>query len=633
MGWGIVESSRLTRALRRAAASVFALGLLAGCTEPVLTMYPAEHRIIDRAAQDSRHEAPGDTNAGPISLVSPARPPALHFHEAAFATGKSPERRTEPDDSSEGPIDPPVPGENKPSFSVRIEPGTLTLSSNESAPMRAELLDSKGRVIQSRGAIWWSSDRHVASVTSDGTVTALAAGTATISASIGGVQGDARIDVEWTPITQLDIRSPIGSELVVGSVVQLSTVARDVSGRVLLDRGAPVWTSDRPHVASIDSSGRLVAHAPGTARIRAVVDEAEATLVIRSVLRFTQIAAGSTHTCAIASAGDAWCWGTGLRGELGIGIATSTPIPAQVQGGFTFSSLTAGDSHTCALVLPTEGGNAVCWGRGSDGRLGTGRTSNEWAPAKVVGGVSFDTIAAGATSTCGLYAGEGFCWGTETGSSSPDPVPALEGFEDVLVGTTQAAGVRNGELFHFPGKDTSQAMSGSSPDPVPARLLVASLEPKDLVQSYALGKRHACATFGASLATASTWCWGEGRSGQLGNGAASSSEKAVEVVGNQGLTALVAGNSHTCGLTFTGEAWCWGSNAFGQLGSGSDASSSTEPTAVMGPRFSSLSAGADHTCGISISGDAWCWGRNTASQLGDGGSSNLNYPVLVSSQH
>jgi len=633
MVWGILESARLPRALRHAAACIVALGLLAGCTEPAPAMRPADRRIVDRAAQDSRHEAPGATDDGPISLVSKAEPRAFEFHEAAFAYGKEPERRTEPDDEIVSPPDPPISGGNKPSFSVRIEPGALTISSQETAPLRAELLDSQGRVVQSRGAIWWSSDRQVASVTSDGKVTAVAAGTATISASIGGFQGDATIKVEWTPIARLDIRSPVGSELVVGSTIQLSTIAREESGHVLLDRGLPTWSSDRPHIVSIDSIGRVVAHAPGTAEIRAVVDGAEAKLLIRSVLRFTQIAAGLNHTCAIATRGDAWCWGTGLRGELGIGIATSAPAPAQVQGGYTFKALAAGDSHTCALVQPTEGGSAVCWGRGSDGRLGTGRATNEWTPAPLARDIPFDVIAAGATSTCGLFGGEGFCWGTETGTSSPDPVPALEGFEDFLIGATQAAGVRSGELFHFPGKDSPRIISESSPDPVPARVLVPSLEPKDLVQSYALGKHHACATFGATPATSSTWCWGEGRSGQLGDGMSTSSEAAVQIAGHHGLTGLVAGHTHTCGLTYTGEAWCWGSNAFGQLGAGSDALGSSEPVQVMGPQFSTLSAGADHTCGISITGDAWCWGRNTASQLGDGGSANMNHPVLVSSQH
>lgn len=633
MGWGIVESSKLRGTLLRSGASLFVLGLLAGCTEPVPVMGPADGRVIDRAAQDSHRGEPVLPDVGPISLLTVEKPRAFHFHEAAYATGKTPERRTEPEDPVAGPPDPPLTDDTSPAFSIRIEPNTLTLSAKESAPLRADLLDSQGRVIQSRGAIWWSGDRRVATVTSDGTVTALSEGTATISASIGGFQGDATITVQRVPIARLDLRSPLGSEIVVGGVVQLSTIARDAYGQVLLDRGAPTWSSDRPAIVSIDSTGRLTAHAPGVAQIRAVVDGVEATLSIHAVLRFTQLAAGSTHTCGIATTGEAWCWGTGLRGELGIGNVTSAPAPAKVQGGLTFFSLSARESHTCALVWPSEGGNAVCWGRGNDGRLGTGRIGNEWAPVPVAGGLSFDVIAAGTTSTCGLASTDGFCWGTETGTSSPDPVPALQGFEDVLVGATQAAGTRSGELFHFPGKDTSQAMSGSSPDPVPARVLIPSLESKELVESYALGKRHACATLGSWPGTASTWCWGDGRSGQLGDGTNVHSQTAVKILGPHALTGLVAGDAHSCGLTFTGEAWCWGSNAYGQLGSGSDGTGSNVPVAVQGPRFSALTAGVDHTCGISISGETLCWGRNTASQLGDGSSSNSNVPVLVSSQH
>src|SRR5690606_25785152 len=103
-------------------------------------------------------------------------------------------------------------------------------------------------------------------------------------------------------------------------------------------------------------------------------------------------------------------------------------------------------------VVPTEVGNAVCWGRGTDGRLGTGSDANEWFPAWVAGGISFDQISAGTSSTCGIVSGgRGHCWGTETGTSSPDPVPALEGFESILLGSAQAIGVKSGELLHFPG--------------------------------------------------------------------------------------------------------------------------------------------------------------------------------------
>jgi alpha-tubulin suppressor-like RCC1 family protein len=93
---------------------------------------------------------------------------------------------------------------------------------------------------------------------------------------------------------------------------------------------------------------------------------------------------------------------------------------------------------------------------------------------------------------------------------------------------------------------------------------------------------------------------------------------------------LVAGWTHTCGLTSGGTAHCWGTNGFGQLGDGST-TDRTAPTAVSGTlTFARLTAGGDHTCGLTSAGAAYCWGRNVEGQLGDNSNSDSPTPVLVS---
>ena len=64
-------------------------------------------------------------------------------------------------------------------------------------------------------------------------------------------------------------------------------------------------------------------------------------------------------------------------------------------------------------------------------------------------------------------------------------------------------------------------------------------------------------------------CWGSNDSGELGNGATSPSNKAMEVSGlESGVKAISAGFAHTCAVLKSGALRCWGANTTGELGNG-----------------------------------------------------------------
>ena len=127
----------------------------------------------------------------------------------------------------------------------------------------------------------------------------------------------------------------------------------------------------------------------------------------------TQISAGDEHTCAVVE-GRAMCWGAGSNGKLGHNRANPNEdraTPTQVMGltaGVT--QISAGDEHTCAVVE----GKAVCWGEGDDGRLGRSGNSDQNTPVQVAGLTAGVTqISAGDKHTCALVDGLARCWGSD----------------------------------------------------------------------------------------------------------------------------------------------------------------------------------------------------------------------------
>ncbi len=144
----------------------------------------------------------------------------------------------------------------------------------------------------------------------------------------------------------------------------------------------------------------------------------------------------------------------------------------------------------------------------------------------------------------------------------------------------------------------------------------------------AAGDSHTCEIRGTT-----TYCWGDNRIGQLGDGSTTPRLIPTPVAGGHVFVALAAGLFHTCGLTAQGQAFCWGENSSGGLGDGTTTARST-PVAVLGGfTFAQLAAGDGYTCGITLTGQGRCWGANFTGSLGNGTTTSSSTPVLVAGGH
>jgi alpha-tubulin suppressor-like RCC1 family protein len=376
----------------------------------------------------------------------------------------------------------------------------------------------------------------------------------------------------------------------------------------------------------------------------------------------TAIAAGSEQACAIES-GKAYCWGYNLLGGLGDGTTASSGVPVAVYSGGvltgkTITQISTGDSYdTCAL---DSAGAAYCWGNNGMGQLGDGSTGGFSAvPVAVdasgaLAGKRLTAITVGSSHACALdSAGAAYCWGVNSlgelgddiavASSVPVAVDTrrlpgggaftqitASGFHTCALTVTSAAYCWGENSFGELG-DNSTASTGR---PV-AVDSAGALAGKTITQIAAAGQFYTCALDSAGAA----FCWGSNNFGQLGNGSTTDTRVPVPVstggvLAGKTLTRLAVGHgNHTCALDSAGAVYCWGSNDGGGLGNGGGLIS-TVPVAVdtsgvlAGRALSGISAGDLHTCAVSTAGEAYCWGYNLNGQLGDdGGDSPL--PVLV----
>ena len=172
------------------------------------------------------------------------------------------------DDSPAGP-------ETTPVASLTVSPANKSLVVGTTATLTAALADADGRPITGRPVAWSSNRNDVATVTSGGVVTAVAAGTATIEAASEGKRGTAVITVTRIPVARIDI-TPSTLPLVEGESDNLTALAKDANGAVIEDR-AITWRSSDLTIASIDASGRVTAIRAGTAAMTAETEGKTAT--------------------------------------------------------------------------------------------------------------------------------------------------------------------------------------------------------------------------------------------------------------------------------------------------------------------------------------------------------------------
>ncbi len=263
-------------------------------------------------------------------------------------------------------------------------------------------------------------------------------------------------------------------------------------------------------------------------------------------LTFTSITAGRYHTCGIVTTGDTYCWGSDWQAQIGAGqtapdrctfFSANEPCalaPMKVAGGFTFVDLAMSDRASCGR---TSSGAIYCWGLEVGGTDPTDCQGTQTdtkctrTPLLQVSGRAYAALSVGPVHSCGHLAGGTLeCWGANYYGMFGN------GTENSSIGTpVPAAG----------GMTFTQVVSGWS---------------------------SVCGLTAANAA----FCWGHNGNGTVGDGSTVQHVLSPSAVaGSLSLTSIMLNSTSgtVCGVSTAGRAYCWGDGRFGQLGQGALASS------------------------------------------------------------
>lgn len=286
-------------------------------------------------------------------------------------------------------------------------------------------------------------------------------------------------------------------------------------------------------------------------------------------------------------------WGRGEDGQLGIGDTSDQDEPTYVDAlrGVGVRQIACGSGHT--VVLTTEG-EVYTWGRGDDGRLGHGDNGWKYVPrnAQSLSGQVMVQVTCGSYHTAAVAVnGDLYTWG----------------------------GGMYGKLGHGTenGHSTPKRVEG-----------LVGLS----VQQIACGSRHTAVI----TSTGALYTWGDKENGVAGHGDTEGHQytpKLLERLANKRVTQLSACGFHTGCLTDQGEVYTWGEGKFGRLGHNAERNchSPRQVEALLGKRPRQVACGGFHTAVITESGRMYTFGGGEHGQLGHGDKVNKVKPTLVQS--
>jgi alpha-tubulin suppressor-like RCC1 family protein len=348
-----------------------------------------------------------------------------------------------------------------------------------------------------------------------------------------------------------------------------------------------------------------------------------------------------------ASSGTATIWGWGLNdlGQLGQGNTTSYSSPQQVGALADWSaSASRGQIAACNDTSGAikDDGSLWMWGRAQHGALADGTIVNKSSPVQVGSLTDWASLAVG--DNCGAVKSDGtlWMWGSDgdgqlgngtvaVSKSSPVQIGSLTNWAQVASGKANGFAVKtDGTLWSW-GIGTNGVLGDGT--------TVGKCSPVQIGSLTTWSKVSAGNYFCLAIKTDGTlWAWGKNSLyGNLGVGNQTDYSSPVQVGSLTDWSEVNCGSAFSAAIKTDGTLWMWGNGTSGQLGNGTTTEVNTSPIQVGSlTNWSKLCIGGaggnpQNSAAIKTDGTLWEWGRNDQGQLGQGDTTNTSSPVQVGS--
>ncbi|KJE88632.1 hypothetical protein, variant 2 [Capsaspora owczarzaki ATCC 30864] len=288
---------------------------------------------------------------------------------------------------------------------------------------------------------------------------------------------------------------------------------------------------------------------------------------------------GSGHTMALAVSGEVYSWGLGLGGRLGQGRERDRFTPLRLAGlrGFDITHIACNENHSVAVA---DNGEAYVWGRGIDGSLGV-EGDKHVSPTQIHAldgkrvvhaacGAAFTlfVIESGEVYACGNNEHGQLGIGSNEAMSEPTLVTNLpERIVRIACGNSHAVALsETGRLYAWGAHSSGQLGVG---EPLEDRLSPVRVESnvvRDDVADFACGGNHTIILSNSGL----LYAFGSGAQGQLGLGPLATKNQATPAAlpnpEGRKYTAISCGQDISAAVSDRGKIYTWGSGASNALG-------------------------------------------------------------------